>query len=179
MLPLLLFFFLLSPSHTLEFSPFPCLLVFPVHKPTTSLEPRSLWALQPLRKHKMLLIMGCWTMKDGGNHHLQPQLPLTTHLLSLSLWLCRRWRPWPRDDSRLPRWSSAKHLPDREAHPGRSKHTHAWMVLLFYRLSLWWSKPFLEALILNIPFYGCLMHAALCFVTKDTKKKEDKGGGLC
>lgn len=43
---------------------------------------------------------------------------------SLSLWLCRRWRPWPRDDSQLPRWSSAKHLPDQEAHPGMSKHTY-------------------------------------------------------
>lgn len=77
MLPLLLFFFLLSLSHTLEFSVFPRLLVFPVHKPTTSLEQRSLWALQPLRRHKMSLLMGCWTMKDGGKH-LQPQLPLTT-----------------------------------------------------------------------------------------------------
>lgn len=44
-----------------------------------------------------------------------------SYLCPLSPSLSRRWRPWLRDDSRLPHWSSAKHSPDHGAHPGRTE----------------------------------------------------------
>lgn len=127
-----------TPIHThthterlLEFCLFPrlsvcvCVCVFPDCKPTTSPEQRPLpAALQafchpPLPRQKMWLSSG---MQIRSRSFIPRSCWPFSYLCPLSPSPSRRWRPWLRDDSRLPHWSSAKHSPDHGAHPGRKEH---------------------------------------------------------
>lgn len=119
-----------------------CVRVFPDRKPTASPEQRSLpAALQafchpPLLRLKMSLSSGMQIRTRG----FIPRScwPFSYLPLPLSPSPSRRWRPWLRDDSRLPRWSSAKHSPDHGVHPGREECSFI-LLQFFFKASGVWS----------------------------------------